>query len=78
MLKNRLAEKNIQLVLTDEGCRYIVDNSFDPAYGARPIRRFIQRTVETDIGRLILKGDIRENSVVEVTADENGLKYDTK
>ncbi len=78
MLKNRLAEKNIQLVLTDEGCRYIVDNSFDPAYGARPIRRFIQRTVETDIGRLILKGDIRENSVVEVTADENGLKYNTK
>lgn len=78
MLKNRLAEKNIQIVLTDEGCRYIVDNSFDPAYGARPIRRFIQRTVETDIGRLILKGDIRENSVVEVTADENGLKYNTK
>ena len=78
MLKNRLAEKNIELVLTDEGCRYIVDNSFDPAYGARPIRRFIQRTVETDIGRLILKGDIVENSVVEVTADENGLKYNTK
>ena len=78
MLKNRLAERNIELVLTDEGCRYIVDNSFDPAYGARPIRRFIQRTVETDIGRLILKGDIVENSVVEVTADENGLKYNTK
>ena len=78
MLKNRLAEKNIELVLTDEGCQYIVDNSFDPAYGARPIRRFIQRTVETDIGRLILKGDIVENSIVEVTADENGLKYNTK
>ena len=78
MLKNRLAEKNIELVLTDEGCRYIVDNSFDPAYGARPIRRFIQRTVETDIGRLILKGYIVENSVVEFTADENGLKYNTK
>ena len=77
MLKNRLAEKNIELVLTDEGCRYIVDNSFDPAYGARPIRRFIQRTVETDIGRLILKGDIVENSVVEVTVDESGLKYNT-
>ncbi len=75
LLENRLEEKGIRLILTDSGCKYIVDNAFDPMYGARPIKRFIQRTIETDIGRKMLKGDIKENDTVSIEADENGLKY---
>ncbi len=75
LLVKRLEEKNIRLELDDKGCDYIVSNSYDAAYGARPVKRFIQRTVETDIGRRILSGEIKENSTVRVTADENGLQY---
>lgn len=75
LLENRLEEKGIKLILTDSGCKYIVDNAFDPMYGARPIKRFIQRTIETDIGRKMLKGDIKENDTVSIEADEYGLKY---
>lgn len=75
LLENRLEEKGIKLILGDSGCKYIVDNAFDPMYGARPIKRFIQRTVETDIGRKMLKGEIKENDTVSVEADENGLRY---
>ncbi len=75
LLEARLEEKGIKLILTDSGCRYIVDNAFDPMYGARPIKRFIQRTVETDLGRRMLKGEIKEGDTVTIDADESGLVY---
>ncbi len=78
LLKNRLEESNITMELTDKGCEYIVLNSFDAAYGARPVKRFIQRSIETDVGKLILKGDVRDGSIVTVDADDDGLKYDVK
>ncbi len=77
LLQKRLEERNIVLNLSDEACKYIVEHSYDSAYGARPIKRFIQRTLETDIGRRILQGEIRDNSKVDITVDENGLKYET-
>lgn len=77
LLQKRLEERNIVLNLSDEACKYIVEHSYDSAYGARPIKRFIQRTLETDIGRRILQGEIRDNSKVNITVDENGLKYET-
>ena len=78
LLQKRLEERGIVLELTDEGCRYIVESSYDSAYGARPIKRFIQRTLETDVGRRLLKGEIRDNSHVKISADEEGLVYEVQ
>ena len=75
LLEKRLEEKRIKLVLTDAGCKYIVDNAFDAQYGARPIKRFIQRTLETDIGRKMLKGEISEDMTVEIDAKDGDLVY---
>ena len=56
-LRDRLAERRITLEVTDEARRFIAEQGFDPVYGARPLRRFIAREVETRIGRALLRGD---------------------
>ncbi|MBE5818342.1 MAG: ATP-dependent chaperone ClpB [Clostridiales bacterium] len=78
LLQNRLEEKGINIELSDGGCQYIVDNAFDPMYGARPIKRFIQRTVETDLGRKMLKGEIKHGDTVVIDANKDELVYEVK
>jgi ATP-dependent Clp protease ATP-binding subunit ClpB len=57
-LRARLAERRITLVVTEPALRFIAEQGFDPAYGARPLRRFIAREVETRVGRALLRGDL--------------------
>lgn len=57
-LKVRLVQKDIEFTYDDEAVKFIGDNSFDPIYGARPIRRYIQKEVETPLAYKILDGDI--------------------
>jgi ATP-dependent Clp protease ATP-binding subunit ClpB len=59
------------LELTDAAKTHLVQTGYDPAYGARPLKRTIQREIETALGRLILQGDVKDNSLVRVD-------YDTK
>ena len=54
------------LELSEEARRYIAQQGFDPVYGARPLRRFISREVETRIGRALLAGDVRDGAVIRV------------
>lgn len=70
-LQKRLNDQEIRLVITNEAQEYIAENGFDPIYGARPLKRFIQRHVETKLAREIVKGSIREQAVVEIGI-ENG------
>ena len=70
-LNKRLADRELSIELTDEAKDFIVDKSYDQVYGARPLKRYIQKTVETLAARLILKGDIREGSVIRIGL-ENG------
>ena len=72
-LVNTMEEKGIQLELTDEGLEAIVSQGFDPAYGARPIRRYIERHVESELGRLIVADRVNPEDVVQVTAEEGRL-----
>ena len=72
-LGKRLAEKQLSVKLTDEAKNYIVDNGYDPVYGARPLKRFIQRKAETLIARAIIGDELRAGDVVTIDADENGL-----
>jgi ATP-dependent Clp protease ATP-binding subunit ClpB len=62
----RLAERHIQLKLTAAARRHLVHTGYDPTYGARPLKRAIQKKVETPVGRLLLKGAIRDGQTVLV------------
>jgi len=54
------------LEVSEDARRFIAEQGFDPVYGARPLRRFIAREVETRIGRALLEGDIRDGAVIQV------------
>lgn len=70
-LQGRLADQQIQLSITDEAKAYLAENGFDPVYGARPLKRFIQRSVETKLAKEMIAGRIKEKSHVEIGI-ENG------
>ena len=72
-LRKRLADKQLRLNVSDEAKKYIVENGYDPVYGARPLKRFIQHNVETLIAKHIIKGEYLPDSEVKVCANENGL-----
>ena len=72
-LRQRLADMSMTLELTDDARRLIADRGFDPVYGARPLRRFIARDVETRIGRALISGDAREGAEIEVDAADGDI-----
>ncbi|MCG6498546.1 ATP-dependent chaperone ClpB [Kitasatospora sp. A2-31] len=72
-LRHRLADRRLDLRLTEAARRHIADQGFDPVYGARPLRRFIQREVETRIGRALLAGDVADGSTITADAEEGHL-----
>ena len=72
-LRARLGERQMTLEVTAEATRHIARQGFDPIYGARPLRRFIAREVETRIGRALLAGDARDGAVIQVGHDDAEL-----
>ena len=72
-LSKRLADKQLKLSLTDSAREYIVDQGYDPVYGARPLKRFIQSKVETLLARIIIKGDLDEGDTLVVDRQGDGL-----
>ena len=72
-LNKRLAEKDLSLILTENARDYIIDHGYDPVYGARPLKRFIQKNVETMTARMILGGELLPGDTICVDADDNGL-----
>ena len=72
-LRDRLAERQIQLDITPEARRLIAERGFDPVYGARPLRRYIAHEVETKIGRALLRGAIEPGGTITVTVDGGEL-----
>lgn len=69
---SRLAERGIALAVTDAALDYILAESYDPVYGARPIRRWLERRVVTELSRMLVKEEIDENSTVYIDAAPNG------
>ena len=70
-LKKRLADKSLGLEVTDAAKELIIDRGFDPVYGARPLRRYLQSSLETLVARKILSGDLDADSTITVDV-ENG------
>ena len=74
-INERLKEQYIKVKFTDKALDYIVDEAYDPAYGARPLKRFVQKDIETNLSKMILGGEVPENSVVKVDSDGKDLIY---
>jgi ATP-dependent Clp protease ATP-binding subunit ClpB len=72
-LRRRLAERNIRIELTEAARTLVARQGFDPVYGARPLKRYLQHQLETRIGRAILSGEVRDGAVVEVGVENGGL-----
>jgi ATP-dependent Clp protease ATP-binding subunit ClpB len=72
-LRSRLGERRMTLEITELARQFIARQGFDPVYGARPLRRFIAREVETRIGRALLAGDVRDGAVVRVDMVDDEL-----
>jgi ATP-dependent Clp protease ATP-binding subunit ClpB len=74
-IQRRLMEIEITLVLSEEAIEFIAREGFDPVYGARPLKRFLKRELETRISRAIIAGDILEGATVSVNADKGVLEF---
>ena len=72
-LRARLADRKVGLELTEAGTALIATSGFDPVFGARPLRRFIQREVETRVARELIGGGAPEGAVVRVDAKNGEL-----
>ena len=70
-LNRRMKDREITVTISDEAKDYITENGFDPVYGARPLKRYVQKTVETILGRMILAGEVSMKDTVEFIV-ENG------
>ena len=72
-LRSRLADKSLGLEITESAKNLIIDRGYDPLYGARPLRRVLQSSVETLVARTILRGDLKAGSVITIDVVDGEL-----
>jgi ATP-dependent Clp protease ATP-binding subunit ClpB len=77
-LQNRLNENDIELLQTDKAINWIADKGYDPQFGARPVKRVIQREVLNELSKAILSGKVGLNSVIELDIIDDKLEFKTK
>ena len=71
-ISNRLQSRGISLTATPEACQVIVNEAYDPLYGARPLKRYLEKRVVTEIGKLVIGGQVVEGDLVVVDITSNG------
>ncbi|MFO8049862.1 MAG: ATP-dependent chaperone ClpB [Desulfosudaceae bacterium] len=74
-LSQRTADRSIELILSDEARVFLANRGYDPVYGARPLKRAIQKYLENPLAMEILKGNIPENSTVKATAADDTIEF---
>ena len=72
-VNKRLADKELKIALTDEAKDFIVENGYDPVYGARPLKRYLQKNVETLAAKLILADGVRAGDTIEIGLSDGKL-----
>ncbi|HIE17211.1 MAG TPA: ATP-dependent Clp protease ATP-binding subunit, partial [Dehalococcoidia bacterium] len=77
-VEKRLADRDIKLELDEEAKSWLLKEGYEPAYGARPLRRAIQRYVENPLSSRILRGEIKDGDIVEIQVEGEGLGFSTK
>nr|WP_320026534.1 ATP-dependent chaperone ClpB [uncultured Acetobacterium sp.] len=74
-LQKRLEERRITVTLTQQAIDAVIEMGFDPAYGARPLKRYLQKHIETMVGKEIIKGNVHEGQAITIDVDPNGDFY---
>ena len=77
-LRRRLADKQLKVELTPAAKTYVIDNGYDPLYGARPLRRYLQHTVETLISKKIIADQVEPGSRITVDCRDGQLTVDSR
>ena len=77
-LNRRLASQNLTITLTEAAKQYVTEQGYDPVYGARPLKRYVQRNVETLAAKFILSGDVHEGNTIEIGLKEGELTAEVK
>ncbi len=72
-IEDRLSDKDIHINITEEAKKYIIDNSYDEFYGARPIKRYVSENIETLIARSIIENKIKFSSTINIDVENNHL-----
>ncbi|WP_026882733.1 ATP-dependent chaperone ClpB [Clostridium akagii] len=72
-IKTKLREKNIKITIEDSAKRIMADEGYDPVYGARPLKRYIENNLETKIAREIISGNINDGMTIKVSGEDNDL-----
>jgi ATP-dependent Clp protease ATP-binding subunit ClpB len=75
-IRKRLDDRHIKLVLTETARQHIADTAYSPVYGARPVKRYLQKHVETEVGRLIIRGVVADHAEITVDVKNDELVID--
>ncbi|HEY3742386.1 MAG TPA: ATP-dependent chaperone ClpB, partial [Bryobacteraceae bacterium] len=75
-LRARLAERHIELELSDAARTHLVKSGYDPTYGARPLKRAIQKEIETPLARKIIAGEVKDGQRLYIDATDSGLRFE--
>ena len=73
-VNKRIADKDISIELDDQAKLYITEHGYDPVYGARPLKRYLQKNVETLAARLIVAGQVKSGDIIKISVEDNKLK----
>jgi len=74
-IQEKLKERNISVSLTDSTKRYIADEAYSPTYGARPVKRYLQKHIETEIAAKLIKGEVRDGENIIIDIKNDGLSF---
>ena len=74
-IEKRLEDREITLNLTGAAKEFVLDKAYSVQYGARPIKRFLEKNLETELGKMIIKGDIKDKDKVIIDVDKNSLVF---
>ncbi len=77
-VNKRLADRELQIELTEEAKQFVIDGGYDPMYGARPLKRYLQKHVETLAARLILSGDVGSGDTILIDVENGALTAKVK
>jgi ATP-dependent Clp protease ATP-binding subunit ClpB len=72
-LEKLMEDKGITLVLDNKAQAWLADTGYDPVYGARPLKRVIQRNLQNSLAGMILRSSIKDSSKVKISTDKDGL-----
>ena len=76
-MSERLADRHITIELTDDAKDWVANACYDPVYGARPLKRLLQKEIETNLARKLLAGDATDHSKVIVDVRAGSLEFET-